>query len=83
MALYNLVKHCDYGALKEEMIRDWLIVGIRDSVLLEKVQMDAVLTLESAKKAIHQREAIHKQQQTLKGDNQATSNSSLDAIYPR
>ena len=78
MALYSLAENCDYGDLKNEMIRDWLIVGIRDTVLSEKMQMDAKLTLETAKMSIRQREAVHKQQRTLKG----TSDSNLDAIRP-
>ena len=83
MALYDLVEHCNYGALKEEMIRDRLVVAIRDSALSEKLQMDAALTLESAKKAIRQREAIHEQQQVLKGGEKTTSDSSIDAIHPK
>ena len=50
MALYDLVKHCDYWTLKEEMNRDQLVVDIRDSVLLKKLQMDTVLTLKPVKK---------------------------------
>ena len=55
MALYDLAEHCYYGKMKEEMIRDRLIVGIRDTTLSEKLQLDSALTLESAKKAIRQR----------------------------
>ncbi len=66
MALYTLAQSCEYGELKDEMIRDRLVVGIRDNTLSEKLQMDPALTLESAKKAIRQREAVHEQQITLK-----------------
>ena len=66
MALYALSEHCDYGEMME-MIRDRLVVGIQDDALSEKLQMDPKLTLESAKKAIRQREAVHEQQQKLKG----------------
>ena len=85
MALYDFVEHTcsDYGALKEEMIRDQLVIGIQGSTLSEKLQMDATLTLESTKKAIRQKEVIHEQQQVLKGDDKATSDSSLDAIHAR
>ena len=38
--LYSLLKNCQYGELKEEMIRDRLVVDIRDSVLSERLQMD-------------------------------------------
>ena len=31
--LYILVEHCEYGDLQDEMIRDRLVVGLRDSKL--------------------------------------------------
>ena len=37
MALYDLAQHCDYGEMKNEMIRDRLVVGIRDSSLSELI----------------------------------------------
>ena len=49
MALYELVQHCDYGGMKDEMIRDRLVVGICDSSLSEKLQLDPALTLKKAK----------------------------------
>ena len=52
------------------------MVGIRDQSLSEKLQMDSDLTLEKAKKQIRQREAVHEQQQELKGDEP----SSADAV---
>ena len=68
-ALYALVKTCDYKAeLQDEMIRDRLVVGIRDKALSEKLQMEAKLTLESAKKTIRQREAVKEHRQELQGD---------------
>ena len=30
-ALYSLVESCEYGALKEEILRDRIVVGIRDT----------------------------------------------------
>ena len=65
MALYSLAANCEYGALQDEMIRDQLVVGIRDTVLSEKLQLDTDLTLEKAKKSIRQREAIREQQTIL------------------
>ena len=52
MSLYELVETCEYGMLKEEMLRDRIVVGIRDLVLSKKLQMDSTLTLESAKKQV-------------------------------
>ena len=67
MALYDLAENCEYGDLQSEMIRDCLVVGIRDAALSERLQTDAELTLEKAKKTIRQREAVHGQQRVLKG----------------
>ena len=63
--LYNLIENCEYGDLKSEMIRDRLVVGIRDSSLSECLQTDAALTPEKAKTVIHQREAVQEQQLIL------------------
>ena len=57
--LYQLVEHCEYGDLRDEMIRDRIVVGIQDSALSERLQMDPDLTLEKAKKLVCQREAVH------------------------
>ena len=48
--LYQLAEDCAYGDLRDEMIWDRLVVGIRDSTLSERLQMDADLTLDRAKK---------------------------------
>lgn len=77
MALYALAERCDYGGMTEQLIRDRLVVGIRDSALSEKLQLDPKLTLDSAKKAIRQREAVKEQQQALKGFGES---SSLEAV---
>jgi hypothetical protein len=64
-ALYNLVSSCDYGDLATEMIRDRLVVGIRDTALSQRLQVDPDLTLEKAKRQIRQKEAVSQQQHTL------------------
>ena len=76
MALYDLLANCDYGEMTSEMLRDRLVVGIRDQSLSAKLQTDSELTLEKAKKQIRQREAVHEQQQELKGNEP----NSADAI---
>ena len=48
------------------MIRNRIVVGIRDQAQSEWLQMDAVLTLEKAKTLVRQREAVHEQQILLK-----------------
>ena len=58
MALYCLAEHCAYGTLHDEMIRDRIVVGLRDANLSMKLQMDPDLTLDKAR----QSEAIKQQQ---------------------
>ena len=36
-ALYNLASKCDYGTLNDELIRDRIVVGIRNQSLSEKM----------------------------------------------
>ena len=36
-SLYCLVKHCGYGELQDEMIRDRIVVGLQDAALSEKL----------------------------------------------
>ena len=66
-ALYALVETCNYGDLREEMLRDRIVVGIRDARLSERLQLDADLTLEKAKKTVRQKEAVSEQQVKLQG----------------
>ena len=40
-AVHKLAEHCSYGALKEELIRDRIVVGIKDRRLSEQLQMDS------------------------------------------
>ena len=65
-ALYALAEHCNYGGLHDEMIRDRIVVGIRDSSLSEKLQLDAELTLTTAIAKVHQSEEVKKQQPLLR-----------------
>ena len=48
--------------MKDELIRDCLVVGIEDVTLLERLQTDEALTLDKAKKLAHQREVVKEQQ---------------------
>ena len=61
------------------MIRDRLVVGIRDVALSERLQTDENLTLDKAKKLIRQRDAVREQQTILKRG----ENSSLNYVGKR
>ena len=62
------------------MIRDRLVVGIRDENLSQQLQMDPELTLVKAKTRIHQKEAIHHQQGILKGNTDTHVANDLEEI---
>ena len=82
-ALYSLVETCNYGNLQDELLRDRLVVGIRDAGLSEKLQMDAGLTLEKAKTAIRQKEAVKEQQQTLQEGTKSNPIFVEEVKYPQ
>ena len=61
-----MAESCEFGMMRDEMIRDRLMVGIHDNALSEGLQMETELTLDKAKWLIHQQEAVKEQQATLK-----------------
>lgn len=58
--LYVLAENCTYGALHDELLRDRLVVGLRDRTLSERMQLDRDLTLEKAINMARQSEVIKK-----------------------
>ena len=61
-SIHSLAQHCSYG---NQMIRDWIVIRICYSLLLQKFQMEADSTLEKATKMVHESKAIKKQQKTI------------------
>ena len=62
------------------MIRDRLVVGIRDDNLSEQLQMDPKLTLDKAKTRIRQKEAVQHQQGILRGNTDTHGASDLEEV---
>ena len=77
-SLYNLAADCNFGNLKDKLIRDRIVVGIRNSALSKQLQSDPDLTLERAKTLVQQREAICDQQQFLKPS--SDTSASVEAV---
>ncbi|XP_064482820.1 uncharacterized protein K02A2.6-like [Ornithodoros turicata] len=77
--LHRLADSCEFGALKAELIRDRLVVGLRDRSLSEKLQLDADLTPDKAVNTARNSEAVKGQQQVLHG-NGAAQRTDLDAL---
>ena len=59
------------------MIRDQIIVDLRDTSLSEKLQLNPELTLEKAITAVWQPEAVKKQQNALQSQSASTLRSCL------
>lgn len=66
-ALYTLAEHCNYEGLRDQMIRDRIVVGINNSSLAEKLQLDSKLTLATAITQVRQAEVVKQQQPALRG----------------
>ena len=66
--LYGLARYCNFGALKEELIRDRIVVGLQNRELSEKRQLDPNLTLEKATNLARQRETVNNNKTVLTAD---------------
>ena len=60
--LHALAEHCEYGTLREEMIRDRIVVGLLNAKLAEKLQLQADLMLVKAVNEARQSKQVKKQQ---------------------
>ncbi|CAC5392948.1 unnamed protein product [Mytilus coruscus] len=76
-SLYTLTEHCGYNDLRQEMIRDRIVVGIKDSNLSLKMQLDPSLLLRKQTDMARQSESVKKQQAIMRCDN---PNSNVDAV---
>ena len=73
--IYRLAENCKFGELKDELIRDRLVVGILDKKTSQQLQMDSELTVEKAKKTIRQKEAVQEQGKELESEKRKTESS--------
>lgn len=81
-ALYSLAEHCEYGNLREEMIRDRIVVGVRDSTLSLKLQLKEKLTLDDAVTQAREAEMIKKQQPLVRGEPKE-STASVSVVHKK
>ena len=61
-ALHCLAEHCSYGDLHDEMIRDRIVVGLKDASVAQRLQMNHELTLKKAVALARQSETVKTQQ---------------------
>lgn len=65
-ALYSLAESCEYGTLKEELIRDRIVIGVREVRTSERLQLTTDLTLEKALNIARQAETQAKEGEMLR-----------------
>ena len=65
--VYRLAEHCDYGVLREQLIRDRIVVGVIDNALSDRLQAQADLTLDQSVQLSRQTEARKLQRNVLSG----------------
>ena len=67
-ALHGLAEYCNYGALRSEMIRDRIVVGLLNANVSIKLQKYSELTLEKATTLVRQHKSVIKQQKVVRGE---------------
>ena len=83
ISLYQLAEHCNYCDLHDEMIRDRIVVGLRDSNLSERLQTDPELTIDKEITMAGGTEAVSDQQVVIRGktDNTCTRIKEVEHSY--
>ncbi len=83
-SLYKLSEHTEFKEMRDDLIRDFLILGLQDRELSKKMQLMQDLTLQKAIQTVRTHEMVEKQQglqnrETSIGDHQGT----VDRVYLR
>lgn len=69
--LHSLAEHCKYGSLKDELIRDRIVVGMLDQRTSERLQLQSNLTLSECILAVKQAELQATQSKEIRGETTA------------
>ena len=72
-ALPTLAKTCEFGSLKEDLIRDRLVCGIRDNSMRKKLLQEPKLTLDKCLDSCRAAEATKLQMQAMTNQNKESS----------
>lgn len=75
--VHKLAEHCSFGLLKDKLIRDRIVVGIKDRKLSEMLQMDSELNLA---KATHKVRLLRNHGQCYTDAAGVNSKTNMDAI---
>ncbi|XP_075550144.1 uncharacterized protein LOC142583543 [Dermacentor variabilis] len=81
--LNRLADRCEFKEMKERLIRDRFLVGLRDQLLSEELQMDPNLTLSTALAKARTSETVKKQQAELKEHEGTIPEACVAAAKPK
>ena len=79
-SLYSLADSCEYGDIKEELIRDRIVIGISDARTSERLQMISDLKIEKAVEIVRQAEIQSKEGKNLRRDILADNHESINKM---
>ena len=77
--LYRLTDNCNYGALRDDLIRDRIIVGVLDDSLSDQLQSEGTRTLTQAVQMSCQAESRAQNHDIVRGDNKSVQ---VDFVNP-
>ena len=78
-SLHVLAEHCEYGDLHDQMIRDRIVVGLKDGNVSQRLQLDPDLTLKKAQDIVREMDAVKRQQSELRSQSELR-NKDIDSI---
>lgn len=81
--LHAMSESCEYGSLREDLVRDRIVVGLRDQGLSEDLQKISDLTVKKATDMARQCELVKKQQLELRGKPEASASVEAVKSKPR
>ena len=81
--LYHLAEYCESGPRRDDLIRDSIVVGIKNKTLSEQLQLNSKLTLEKAIIKTRQSETVKKQQKFLQKTKSDPPSAHVDRLTKR
>ena len=79
-ALRALAESCDFGALKDQLIRDRIMCGVRDNALRRKLLQESKLALEKCVDICRATEATSAQLKEMAPNQQQQDSSEVDLV---
>ena len=80
--LFRLAEHCDYGVLREQLIRDRIVVGVIDNALSDRLQAQADFTLDQSVQLSRQAEARKLQRNVVRGGDTKFNPTAVEFVKP-